>query len=153
MMRPVSIHPWSLAVAGAYALAAFALGSAYPFFPFDMFSFQVEEGQQVAGPLLVERPDGTTHRVQAFDGWRCGLPADTLARATCTWDTHVDFRWRRMDHRHLVATASDADGGETVRLIRRIHAAYEAGDQAGERCMLTACRADFSGDAGGFYGR
>ena len=143
----------SLLVATCYVLAAFSLGSAFPFFPFDMFSFEVPEGQSVAGPLLVERDDGSVHRVVAFTQWRCDLPPETLARATCDAEGHVDFRWRRMDHRHLTQTGVEAatEGSETVQLIRRGHPTFSA--EAPERCAVATCQAVFTGGGGAFYGR
>lgn len=149
----MSIHPWSLAIAGAYTLAAFTLGNAYPFFPFDMFSFEVPADQQVAGPLLVERGDGTVHRVEAFAGWRCDAPVEVLVRATCHQDVHVDFRWRRMDHRHLTVSSLEEPAGdrEPVQLVRRLYKA--GGPSEPERCELTTCQAAFTGGAREFYGR
>ena len=140
-------------LAALYVLMAFSLGSAFPFFPFDMFSFEVPPDQTVAGPLLVERSDGTVHRVEAFAGWQCDAPIEVLVRASCRQDVHVDFRWRRMDHRHLTTSAAEEPPGdrETVQLVRRLYTSYSETDA--ERCELATCQAAFTGRAGGFYGR
>ncbi len=134
-------------------LAAFTLGNAYPFFPFDMFSFEVPPDQQVAGPLLVERGDGTVHRVDAFEGWRCDAPIDVLVRATCHEDVHVDFRWRRMDHRHLTMSSYEKPAGdrEPVQLVRRLYTSHAKAKP--ERCAVATCQAAFTESPGGFYGR
>jgi hypothetical protein len=143
----------ALVIAAVYVLAAFSLGSAFPFFPFDMFSFEVPPDQQVAGPLLVERADGAVHRVEAFAGWQCDAPVDVVVRASCREDVHVDFRWRRMDHRHLTMSSYTEPAGdrEPVQLVRRLYTSYAATEA--ERCEVATCQATFTGGAGGFYGR
>ena len=151
--RSSSAWPPSLAIAALYLLAAFSLGSAFPFFPFDMFSFEVPPQQRVAGPLLVERGDGAVHRVEAFAGWQCDAPVDVLVRASCHEDVHVDFRWRRMDHRHLTVSSQTEPSSERepVQLVRRLYTSYSASEA--ERCAVATCQAAFIGSADGFYGR
>ncbi len=146
---------WGVVIALTYAALAAIVGNAYPLFNLDMFSFSVQPGQRIAGPLLVARSDGSVHRVDAFLGWRCDAPIDAIVRATCHDDVLVAFRFRRLDHRHMTvtgATPSTAEG-ETVRLIRPLHRTYVEAGAHDEQCEVARCRASFAGQATGFYGR
>ena len=145
-----------VALTTIYVLLALGLGRAFPFFTLDMFSFEVPRGAQIAGPLLVERADGTTHRALAFDLWRCSGPPAALASVACDQSHHVDFRWQRIDHRHLTATAASANTApalEEVQLIRHVYTAYPPPGQAPERCAIATCQASYAPGAGEFYGR
>ncbi|MDP6944766.1 MAG: hypothetical protein QF464_11495 [Myxococcota bacterium] len=146
---------WGAVIAVVYAALGATLGNAYPLFNLDMFSFTVEPGQRVAGPLLGERSDGTVHRAYKFRDWACDEPVDTIVRATCHDDVVVHFRFRRLDHRHMTVTGASpsAEGAETVRLFRPLHQTYVAAGAPHERCEVSTCRATFVGHATGFYGR
>ncbi len=146
---------WGVVIALTYAALAAIVGNAYPLFNLDMFSFSVQPGQRIAGPLLVARSDGSVHRVDAFLGWRCDAPIDAIVRATCHDDVLVAFRFRRLDHRHMTVTGASpaVQGAETVRLIRPLHQTYMAAGAPHERCEVSTCQATFIGHTTVFYGR
>lgn len=146
--------PWTVTLAVTYAAVAALWGNAFPFVKLDMFAAEIAPHEGLAGPLIAERSDGSRHRVDRFVGWDCDAPVERLVRATCEPDVQVDFRFRRLDHRHLTLSKTGDQGkAEEVRLMRPLHVAYSGAGAAAKQCVVGSCRATYTGESSGFYGR